>query len=157
MLRNGGQEKRDYHKIKGFNSRLDEIQAAILRVKLKHLEDWNNQRRKNVIMYDELLTNHLITKPKEASYAKHIYHLYVVRCSKRDLLRKYLAKNNIETQIHYPVPIHLQKAYEDLRLKEGSYSVAEQYANEILSLPMYPELTDAEIGYVAGIINSYKI
>jgi len=155
MLRNGGQEKRYYHKIKGFNSRLDEIQAAILRVKLKHLNEWNERRRRNAELYNRLITNKEVIKPVEATYGKHIYHLYVIRHPERDKLRGYLAENEIGTQIHYPIPIHLQEAYRDLGLKKGSCQVTERYADEILSLPVYPELTREEIQTVSQIINKF--
>ncbi len=155
MLRNGGQEKRYYHKIKGFNNRLDEIQAAILRVKLKHLNEWNEKRRNIAEMYNKLINNLLITKPEEAGYAKHIYHLYVIRCRKRNELQKYLTENKIGTQIHYPIPVHLQEAYEDLEFPKGAYPITERYANEILSLPMYPELEDAEVQYICRALNKF--
>jgi dTDP-4-amino-4,6-dideoxygalactose transaminase len=156
MLRNGGQEKRYFHKIKGYNSRLDEIQAAVLRVKLKYLDKWNDMRRKNAHIYDNLITNSKIIKPKEAPYCRHVYHLYVVRASKRDELSKYLKENGIQTLIHYPVPVHRQEAYLDLGIKKGRYKTAETCAKQILSLPMFPELSEKEIQTVANALNNYK-
>lgn len=149
MLRNYGQEKRYYHKIKGFNSRLDELQAAILRVKLKYLDEWNEKRRRNASLYNELLAEADIITPFEADYGKHIYHLYVIKCRKRDALAKHLGEKDIGTFIHYPVPVHLQEAYRDLGLREGSLPVSEESARQILSLPMYPELEEDEIRKVA--------
>ncbi len=141
MLRNYGQEKRYYHSIKGFNSRLDEIQAAILSVKLKHLDNWNKRRREIASMYGTLITNPLIRKPREMEYGRHIYHLYPIRVSRRDELQNYLDSNGIQTVIHYPIPVHLQKSYADLGKRKGSYPEAETHGNEELSLPMFPELT----------------
>ncbi len=156
MLRNGGQEKRYYHKVKGFNSRLDEIQAAILRVKLRHLDSWNKLRRKNALLYNKLITNEKIIKPAEANYGKHVYHLYVVRIRERNKFQQYLKDNNINTYSHYPIPIYLQEAYRFLGLKRGACPVAEKCAHEILSLPMFPELEEREISYIADIINKFN-
>lgn len=156
LLRNYGQEKRYYHKIKGFNSRLDEMQAAILHAKLPHLDAWNHQRRQHAALYSSLLaeTPQIVT-PVEAAYAGHIYHLYVIRTPQRDQLRQYLDEHGIGTQIHYPVPVHLQAAYCDLGLGAGAFPVAERCAQEILSLPMYPELTAAEIQEICSRIHDF--
>lgn len=154
MLRNYGQRKRYYHDIKGFNSRLDELQAAFLRKKLKHLNQWNERRRQLAQIYNDNLGK-AVVKPIEKDYAFHIYHLYVIRCKRRDELQKYLTYNGIQTLIHYPVPVHLQHAYLDLNIKPGCLPITEKYAAEILSLPMYPELKDDEIFYVADKINEF--
>ncbi len=154
MLRNYGQRKRYYHDIKGFNSRLDELQAAFLRKKLAHLDQWNERRRKLAQIYFENLGDSVI-KPTEQEYAYHIYHLFVIRCQRRDELQQYLLNNGIQTLIHYPVPVHLQPAYKDLNIKSGTLPITEKYAAEILSLPMYPELTDDDIFYVADKINEF--
>jgi len=155
MLRNGGQEKRYYHKIKGFNSRLDEIQASILRVKLKYLDKWNNLRREKALLYNKLIINKEIIKPVEAKYGKHVFHLYVVRSKERNKFQEYLKNNGIQTLIHYPVPIHLQEAYRDLGLMKGRYPVAEEICNTILSLPMFPELSIKDVEYIASVINKF--
>lgn len=155
MLRNYGEVKKYHHRIKGFNSRLDELQAAILRVKLKYLSTWNEARRKNAKLYDELLTNDKITKPVEADYAKHIYHLYVIRSKQRDEVQKFLASAGVGTLIHYPIPIHLQEAYKNLGLKRGALPIAEECADEILSLPMFPELKEVQIERVCEVINQF--
>jgi dTDP-4-amino-4,6-dideoxygalactose transaminase len=155
-LRNYGQEKRYYHKTKGTNSRLDEVQAAILSAKLNHLDDWNQRRREIARIYDEGITHPLIQKPAQMAYAEHNFHLYVIRCKRRETLQSYLNDRGIATLIHYPVPIHLQEAYSDLRKGVGDYQVSELLAGEILSLPIFPELTYDEALYVVDCINSFE-
>jgi dTDP-4-amino-4,6-dideoxygalactose transaminase len=155
-LRNYGQEKRYYHKTKGANSRLDEVQAAILRAKLTHLNEWNERRRELAKIYEEGISNPLIQKPAEMRYGRHNYHLYVVRCPRRDELQQFLTEKGVSTLIHYPVPIHLQEAYSDLNKHQGDYPVAELLAGQILSLPIFPELTYDEAFYVVDCINSFK-
>ena len=146
MLRDHGQAKKYYHDMEGYNGRLDAIQAAFLRIKLKHLPQWNEQRRQRAQVYGNLLAelgqNAMLPVP--ASWAKAIYHLYVIRVQDRDNLIAKLAADNISTGIHYPIPLHLQKAYCHLRYKEGDFPVSERLAKEIVSLPMYPTLTGAE-------------
>ncbi len=156
LLRFYGMEDKDkyIHVIKGINSRLDEIQAAILRVRLKHLNRWNDLRRAKAALYNQLLPKN-ISLPYEPPYAKHVYHLYVIRSGRRDELRNYLSHNNIGTAIHYPVPIHRQPSYSELDLAEGSFPVSERSAREILSLPMFPELQPEEIKSVATAINHF--
>lgn len=156
-LRNYGEERRYYHATKGINSRLDEIQAAILRVKLVHLERWNARRREIAAMYDSEINTDLVQKPARLSYGEHNYHLYVVRCGERDAMQQHLASRGVATFIHYPIPIHLQDAYRDLGKREGDYPAAENCAREVLSLPIFPELTDAEVHYVAESVNSFRV
>jgi dTDP-4-amino-4,6-dideoxygalactose transaminase len=155
LLRNYGQKTRYTHLVKGLNSRLDEIQAAILRVKLKHLDDWNEKRRKHAKLYARMLQETDIVCPLEKDYAKHVYHLYVVRSKKRDRLQLFLEKRNVTTLIHYPVPVHLQKAYQDLGLARGTLPITEQAADEILSLPIYPELTEEQIERVTDSVRMF--
>ena len=155
-LRNYGQERRYYHASKGINSRLDEVQAAILRTKLPHLDEWNERRRAIARRYDEGITHPLVKKPEEMSYGIANYHLYVVRCRRRASLQEHLAAHGIQTLIHYPVPVHLQDAYQDLGKRRGDYPVSETCAEEILSLPIFPELTDEEAEYVVENINSFQ-
>jgi dTDP-4-amino-4,6-dideoxygalactose transaminase len=155
-LRNYGQEKRYYHKTKGTNSRLDEVQAAILSTKLKHLDKWNERRREIAKIYDESISNPVIQKPAQMPYGQHNYHLYVIRCQKREQLQRSLNDKGIITLIHYPVPVHLQEAYSDLNKGEGDYEITELLAEQILSLPIFPELTDEEALYVVDCINSFK-
>jgi len=154
MLRNYGQNRRYYHDIIGFNSRLDELQAAFLSKKLRHLDKWNEQRCQIAQIYQDNLGK-AVVKPLEKDYAYHIYHLYVIRCQERDKLQKYLLENEIHTLIHYPIPVHLQKAYANLNITQGSLPITEQYASEILSLPMYPELKEDDVFYVASKINQF--
>src|SRR5262249_10771917 len=157
QLRNYGEERRYYHKTKGINSRLDELQAAILTEKLSHLDTWNSRRRQIARFYDESIANPAVSKPVEATYGQHNYHLYVVRCARRDELQKHLAADGITALIHYPIPIHLQEAYSDLGKPPGSYPVSEQLAAEVLSLPIFPELTDAEAQHIANSANSFLV
>lgn len=154
MLRNYGQKVKYHHLLKGFNNRLDSIQAAVLNVKLKYLDKWNESRRKIALMYNKLLKGIAVT-PKEMDYATHIYHLYVIRIKNRDRLRDYLKSKGISTIIHYPIPIHLQKAYFDLGYKEGSFLLTESYSKEILSLPMFPELNKEEIDFIVKCIKEF--
>ncbi len=144
MLRNCGQSQKYYHDFVGVNSRLDEIQAAILRVKLKHLDEWNERRRKAAKIYDRLLRDAGVIIPVEKKYAKHVYHLYVIRDKKRDRLQQRLLANGIQTQIHYPIPVHKQKAYAELG-HAAKLPVTERICNEILSLPMHPFFREDEI------------
>jgi len=156
MLRDHGQIKKYEHLVEGYNSRLDEIQAAILRVKLKRLDEWNKLRRKNASIYNGLLENvDEVVTPLEAEYAKHVYHLYVIRTHERDELQEWLKSKGIFTGLHYPVPLHLQKAYEYLGYKEGDFPVAEECAKQILSLPMFPELTRGQIEKVVSEIKTF--
>jgi len=155
MLRNYGQREKHLHDLIGYNSRLDELQAAILRVKLRHLDEWNGMRRKNARAYNKLLSGVAVETPTESRFAKHVYHLYVIKSDNRDGLQKMLALNGISTGIHYPVPIHLQGAYSHLGYKKGDFAVSEGCANTILSLPMFPRLTKAEIRVVINLFCSW--
>jgi dTDP-4-amino-4,6-dideoxygalactose transaminase len=156
LLRNHGRITKKYeHEIEGYSSRLDNLQAAILRVKLRHLNEWNNMRRKNAKKYNELLSNmDGIIPPYEADYAKHVYHLYVIRVGERDILREELKSNGIATGIHYPIPLHLQPAYKYLGYKEGDFPVTEECSQKILSLPMYAELSEEQINEIVYCIKS---
>ena len=149
LLRNYGQREKYHHELVGFNRRLDTIQAAILRVKLRHLDGWNACRIASAAAYSELLAGSNVALPGRAASAAHVWHLYVIESAQRDALREGLSARGIETGVHYPVPIHLQKAYESLGYPAGSFPVAERLAGRILSLPMYPELTRTQVEYVA--------
>jgi dTDP-4-amino-4,6-dideoxygalactose transaminase len=142
MLRDHGQAQKYYHEMEGYNGRLDAIQAGILRVKLRHLTAWNERRRECVRQYQDLFgpEREEMRLPYEPSWAKAVYHLYVVRAERRDQLQRHLAEANIGTAIHYPIPLHLQKAYSSLGYTKGDFPVSERVAEEILSLPMYPGL-----------------
>lgn len=157
MLRNYGQrDKRHRHFIIAGNNRLDEIQAAWLRVKLPHLNEYNRRRREIGAYYTLQFSNLPITLPprdREGEYP--VFHLYVIRANERDALAAHLAKNGIETAVHYPTPIHLQPAFLNLGYSEGSFPNAERFARMVLSLPMYPELTDAEVEHIAAAVKAF--
>ncbi len=154
-LRNYGESERYHHECQGVNSRLDEIQAAVLSVKLPHLDTWNAARRKHAKQYRTVLDGLPIRLPTEAEWATHCYHLYVVRSQERDALREHLRAEGIGTQLHYPVPIHSQKAYAFLGKAAGSFPESELAASEVLSLPMYPELSSDAIDTVARAIKDF--
>jgi dTDP-4-amino-4,6-dideoxygalactose transaminase len=155
LLRNYGEKKKYYHIIEGTNSRLDEIQAAILRVKLKYLDLWNEERRKKAFLYKEKLRDSGVICPIEKKDVKHIYHIFVIRTKIRNHLQRFLREKGINTLIHYPVPIHLQKAFSKLGYKRGQLPITERCSKEILSLPIFPEMRDKEIINVATQINSF--
>jgi len=155
MLRNYGQPKKYYHDFIGVNSRLDEMQAAILRVKLKNLDNWNSSRRRFAHIYDMLLKDADVVIPVEKGYAKHVYHLYVIRHKNRDRLQQHLSKNGVQTQIHYPIAVHRQKAYLNLGLR-AKLPITEKISGEILSLPMHPFLKEDEIRTIAQCIRKCR-
>ena len=153
MLRNYGQNEKYHHQFRGYNRRLDTLQAAILRVKLKYLDKWNAARRWNAKLYQESLQGVGVVTPAEAAGAESVWHLYVIRTENRDMLRESLVNRGVSAGIHYPIPIHLQPAYKDLGHKRGDFPVTEAQAQRILSLPMYAELTPEAIKHVAeGIV-----
>lgn len=156
MIRDHGAERKYDHEIEGHNYRMDGIQGAVLGVKLKHLAAWTESRRHHAKRYNELLKDipSLVT-PKEMSYAKHVYHLYVIRTPHRDQIQKHLEGKGIGTGLHYPVPLHLQKVFTKLGYRRGEFPVTEQLANECLSLPMYPELTEGQLEFVCDSIRSF--
>jgi dTDP-4-amino-4,6-dideoxygalactose transaminase len=157
MIRDHGQAKKYYHDIEGYNGRLDAIQAGILGTKLTHLGEWNEKRRAVAKRYHELLDSlsDQIEMPGEPSSSKAVYHLFVIRTEKRDDLQRYLKDAGIGTGIHYPIPLHVQKAYDSLNYRQGDFPVSERVASEILSLPMYPQLGLDEQKYVAEKIGSF--
>jgi len=193
MLRDHGQAKKYYHDVEGYNGRLDAIQCGILRIKLKHLPDWNEKRLHNASLYTQLLkteapqhrstsairTQHLslnthhsaltpqhvtrntepatcnIVVPFVPSWSKPVYHLYIIRAQNREDLQRYLSENGISTGLHYPIPLHLQNAYKNFDLVNGNYPITEKVSNEILSLPMFPNLTIEQIEYVSSKIKSF--
>jgi dTDP-4-amino-4,6-dideoxygalactose transaminase len=155
MLRNLGQRQKNHHEIQGFNRRLDTLQAAILSVNLACLDSWNANRRRIADQYRHLLEDLPVVCPFESPAVEHVYHLYVIRSNHRDALRSHLQEAGIATGIHYPVPIHLQPAFQTLTYQQGRFPVAEQYASEILSLPMHPFLRDDEVAYVAQSIREF--
>jgi dTDP-4-amino-4,6-dideoxygalactose transaminase len=150
-LREHGQSTRYYHPIVGYNARLDEIQAAILRIKLRHLDEWNARRQAIAARYNELFAGTDIITPEIPAGGRHVFYCYAIRVTggRRDALRAHLTERGIGTQIHYPVPIHMQEAAQFLGYRKGDLPVTEKVAGEVLSLPMFPELTDAQIDRVA--------
>lgn len=152
LLRNWGQQTKYTHVIPGFNFRLQGIQGAILRVKLRHLASWTEMRRQHASAYNDLLTGTGLGLPEEMSYSRHVYHLYTVRSRERDALQASLHADQIQTGLHYPVPVHLQPAYADPRYPRGSFPISERACAEVLSLPMFPLLTRAQIEQVAAAV-----
>ena len=156
MLREHGQSRKYYHDMEGYTGRLDAIQAAVLRLKLRRLADWNRARRENAAQY----TQHLaevpgVTVVTEAEYAQSVYHLYVILVDDRDGLQKFLTAKGVRTNLHYPLPLHLQKAYAHRGFKKGDFPVSERTAARLLSLPMFAELTPPQIEYVVDCIKAY--
>ncbi len=153
LLRDHGASDKYVHEVVGCNSRLDAIQAAILRVKLRHLPAWNAARRERVAWYNELLTDLDVVTPYEPEWAKAVYHLYVIRVAQRDLVRQRLQEKGIATGVHYPIPLHLQPAYRYLGYTESDFETTEACAQQVLSLPMYAELTREQVeGIVAELV-----
>lgn len=157
MMRNYGSKIKYHNEIEGVNSRLDEIQAALLRVKLAHLQELNEERKTLANRYNEGITNPEVILPGLRQGAESIYHQYVVRCARRDALQAALEQKGIQTQIHYPIPPHLAACYRHLGHKKGAYPITESYADEILSLPIYTGMTFAEQDYVIEQINAWSI
>ncbi len=154
MIRNYGQSKKYYHDIPGLNSRLDTMQASILRIKLKNLDKWNYERKKLAEKYISSLRD-LVSVPENSLDRDHTYHLFVIRTNKRDALMNYLKERGVDSGLHYPVPIHLQKAFDYLGYKIGDFPKSESYANTILSLPIFPGMTEKEIDYVIDQIKNF--
>jgi dTDP-4-amino-4,6-dideoxygalactose transaminase len=156
MLRDHGQSKKYYHDVEGYNGRADSIQAGLLHTKLGRLASWNTQRRGRATEYNRLLAkNTALTLPYEPSWSRAVYHLYVIRTCERDGMMNHLKKAAIGTGIHYPIPLHLQKAYASLNYARGDFPVAERVAAEIVSLPMFPHLTADQQARVAAEILSF--
>ena len=172
QLRNHGSPRRYYHHEFGWNGRMDAIQAAVLRVKLPHIADWNQSRRQHAATYDQLFASAGLTSNQSSDQssnesgapvrllsrspqAKHVFHQYVIRAQHRDELRQFLAERKIGSEIYYPLPLHLQPVFSHLGLKAGDLPASEQAAREVLALPMFPELTEAEIGWVVESIADF--
>ena len=157
-LGNYGSDYKYHHIYKGTNSRLDEIQASFLRVKLPYLDKWNEFRRKIAKRYLAEIKNPLIKLPLESSADyEHIYHVFVIRCDKRDELEKYLLDNGVHTVKHYPIPMHMQRAYADLEIAEGELPIAEEISRTVLSIPMYYGMKDDQVDFVINKLNNFKI
>lgn len=154
VLRDWGQERKYEHRHKAFNYRMDGIQGAILRVKLRHLEAWTEARRSRARLYGELLKDGPVQTPVERPGCRHVYHVYAVRTPDRERLQQALREKGIQTGIHYPIPVHLQPAHADLGYRAGEFPHAERAAAEVLSLPMFPELTDEQVDTVASAVRA---
>jgi dTDP-4-amino-4,6-dideoxygalactose transaminase len=157
MLANHGRKAKYTHDMEGINSRLDGLQAAILSVKLAHLDSWSAARRRHAETYSRLLTPlaGMVDLPQPAGWVEPVWHLYVVQVKERDTLKTWLNQRGIGAGIHYPIPLHLQPAYGHLNLPAGSFPISERAAKRILSLPMYPELTQAQIEEVVHTIGAF--
>jgi dTDP-4-amino-4,6-dideoxygalactose transaminase len=156
MLRDHGQVSKYYHEMIGWNARMDGLQGAVLSAKLKHLESWNESRRKNAKWYDDLLVGlDGIIVPREVAYAKHVYHIYAIGVQNREALIGYLQEKDIHCGIHYPIPVHLQKAYDFMGQGKGSLPIAERCAEELVSLPMFPELSKEKIEHVVSEVKGF--
>jgi dTDP-4-amino-4,6-dideoxygalactose transaminase len=156
VIRDHGQATKYFHDMEGYNGRLDALQAAVLRVKLKKLAAWNQSRRQNAALYTRLLSEiPEIETPVEKDFANSVYHLYVIQTKHRDNLMKHLNEKNIGTGLHYPLPLHQQKAYQHAGYRKGDFPVSEKLAGTLLSLPMYPELTEEKIEYVVDSIKNF--
>jgi dTDP-4-amino-4,6-dideoxygalactose transaminase len=149
LLRNWGTENRYFHNLKGFNYRMEGIQGAVLRVKLRHLDAWTEARRERAGWYDELLANSGVVTPRALAHNRHVYHVYAIQTARREALAKTLESRQIQYGIHYPQPIHLSQAHADLGYKRGDFLVSESVCEQILSLPIYPELMRTQVEEVA--------
>lgn len=152
MLRDWGQDRRYHHVIEGYNYRMDAIQGAALRVKLRQLEGWTEARRERAQLYSQLLANSPVQVPREAPGNRHVWHIFAIRTPHRDQLQKYLAREGVETGLHYPVPVHLQPAYADLGHRPGDFPQSEAAADSVLSLPIYPELSLRAVETVCALV-----
>ena len=153
LLRDWGQERKYYPVLKGYNYRMEGLQGAILRVKLRHLEAWTEARRAHAARYDALLSQSGVQIPQAMAYARHVYHVYAIRTPERALVQQSLMAQGIQSAVHYPYPIHLLPAYTDLGYRQGDFPQAEKASAEQLSLPMYPELSEEAISQVANAVS----
>jgi dTDP-4-amino-4,6-dideoxygalactose transaminase len=154
MLRDWGAEEKYHHVIKGYNFRLESLQAAVLRVKLRHLDRWTDMRRAAAACYATVLDSSVLERPHEMPYARHVYHVYAIRTTRRGAWQRALAEAGIQTGIHYPTPVHLLPAFADLGHERGEFPHAERAADQVLSLPMFPELTAAQCEEVGRAIDA---
>ena len=155
-LGNYGSDYKYHHIYMGNNSRLDEIQAAVLRIKLKNLDKWNKNRQEIANAYLLGINNSKIILPKINQNCEHVFHIFAIRCEERASLEKHLNDNGIGTNKHYPIPIHIQKAYSYLGYKEGDYPIAEEISDTELSIPMYYGMSEEEVDYVINTINNWR-
>jgi len=155
MLRAHGSKVKYHNELIGYNSRLDEMQAAVLRVKLRHLNGWNSRRRQIALEYNKLLKDLPLQLPRPGKDGEHVFHLYTILAEDREELRGYLKSRGVGTGVYYPAPLHLQPAYADLGYTKGEFPVSESACERNLSLPMYPELSDEQIHYVAQAVRNF--
>jgi dTDP-4-amino-4,6-dideoxygalactose transaminase len=153
ILRDGGQSRKYHHVLRGYNYRMDGLQGAMLRVKLRHLDAWTEGRRSRAVAYARHLNGADVVRPIEMPYARHVYHIYAVRASDRAELQRGLQANGVQTGIHYPIPVHLQEGYRDLGYVAGQFPESERAAREVLSLPMYPELSNSQVEFVSAAVH----
>lgn len=151
MLRDWGQSKRYHHTMRGFNYRMEGLQGAILRVKLRHLDAWTDARRSRAAEYERLLGSEVV-RPSEMAWARHVYHVYAIRTTDRAEMQRSLSSHGVQTNIHYPIPVHLQEAWRELGYVVGDFPHSEKAANEVLSLPMYPELSNSQVEQVSAAV-----
>ncbi len=155
MLRDWGMGRKNRYDLIGFNARMHGIQGAILKVKMKYIEGWTEARRRNAERYNQLLKEvEGVTTPTEAKYARHVYHVYVIRIKNRDQVHKKLVESGIGAGVHYPIPVHMQKGYAMLGYEAGRFPVAEEVSGEVISLPVYPELNESQIEEVVSVLKS---
>jgi dTDP-4-amino-4,6-dideoxygalactose transaminase len=152
MLRDWGAEKKYHHVLKGYNYRMEGIQGAVLRVKIKYIEAWTEARRAAAARYDRLLTGSGVPTPVAEPFSRHVYHIYAIRTAQRAAWQEALNARGIQSGIHYPIPVHLLPAFSDLGYKVGDFPQSEQAANEVLSLPMFPEITAEQVETVANAV-----
>jgi dTDP-4-amino-4,6-dideoxygalactose transaminase len=157
LLRNWGEDGKYRHMLKGYNYRMEGLQGAILRVKLRHLEAWTQARRRHAAIYDKLLADSAVQTPQAMDYARHVYHVYAIRSRQRDALRQQLSEAGVQTTINYPIPLHLQPAYSDLGYKVGDFPHSEKLAAEQISLPVYAELTLPQIEQVCAVMTKMQV
>ncbi len=155
MLRDHGSDRKYVHDLLGYNARMDGFQGAVLKVKLAHLDKWNEERNRVARLYNELLANVPVKLPRFYDDIKQVFHLYVIETDRRDDLQKHLANHGVPSLIHYPIPIHRQKAFEFLDYRKSDFPITEKLADEILSLPIYPEMTDRQVSYVAEQVKAF--
>jgi dTDP-4-amino-4,6-dideoxygalactose transaminase len=156
LLRSWGEEVRYEHTHRGFNYRMDGVQGAVLGVKMRYIEAWTEMRRHHAVSYARRLEGAAVQLPRERDGSRHVYQVFVVRLADRDQWRQRLAAAGVQTGVHYPIPVHLQPAYQDLGYGRGDFPVSERVATEVLSLPMFPELTEAQIDTVAGLFRDHQ-
>ncbi|MDH4035448.1 MAG: DegT/DnrJ/EryC1/StrS family aminotransferase, partial [candidate division Zixibacteria bacterium] len=155
MLRDHGSNKKYVHELLGYNARMEGIQGAVLKVKLSHLDHWNSERNRVALLYNRLLAAVPIKLPRFDDDLRQVFHLYVIETEQRDQMQKHLSESGVPSLIHYPIPIHMQKAFDYLDCREGDFPITEKMAGEILSLPIYPEMTDEQVTYVADQVKAF--